>query len=217
MFEIFTKEGLIDTLYFLPALLIATAIHEFSHAYVAYKLGDESQKQRGRLTLSPFAHIDPMGLIFILLFRFGWGRPVVIDDRNFKNRGKGTMLVALAGPVSNIILSIATTILLKLLDVFGLYGQMSGDGVGHIIIAMLFYVIQFNMIFAVFNLLPIPPFDGYKVLYYFLPYKAKQYAEKIERYSFWILLLLIFTDAYIYLIQPLYTVLATIISLILMI
>lgn len=217
MFDIFTKEGLIDTLYFLPALLIATTIHEFAHAFVAYKLGDDSQKARGRLTLSPLAHMDPIGLIFILLFRFGWGRPVVIDDRNFKNRGKGTMLVALAGPLSNVALSIVATILLKLLDVFGVMTMLSASNIGSIIITMLFYVIQFNMIFAVFNLLPIPPFDGYKVLYYFLPYKAKQYAEKIERYSFWILLLLIFTDAYVYLIQPAYTLLATLITLILMI
>lgn len=74
MFEIFTRDGLLDTLYFLPALLIATTIHEFAHAYVAYRLGDESQKARGRLTLSPLAHIDPMGLIFILLFRFRMGK-----------------------------------------------------------------------------------------------------------------------------------------------
>lgn len=127
------------------------------------------------------------------------------------------MLVALAGPLSNILLGIATTILLKLLDVFGILSAISVSNVGPIIIEMLFYVIEFNIVFAVFNLLPIPPFDGYKVLYYFLPYKAKQYAEKIEKYSFWILLLLIFTDAYIYLIQPAYTLLATLITLILLI
>ena len=84
MFDIFTREGLIEFLYFLPALLLSLAIHEFGHAIVAYKLGDRSQKAQGRLTLSPFAHIDWFGFLSIALIGIGWGKPVMVDDRNFE-------------------------------------------------------------------------------------------------------------------------------------
>ena len=104
--EIFTREGLITLLYTLPALLISLSVHEYAHALMAYKLGDVNQKIRGRLTLDPFKHIDPMGFICMLLFRVGWGKPVMVDDRNFKNRARGTMLTALAGPLSNFILAL---------------------------------------------------------------------------------------------------------------
>ena len=204
-----------ETLYFLPALLIALAVHEFAHAYVAYKLGDRSQKALGRLTISPLAHIDPIGFIFMLVFKFGWGRPVMIDDRNFKNRGKGTMLVSLAGPVSNIVLALLFTLVLKLLDVFGLLTSMANSNIGQILTIMLFYAIQFNVVFAVFNLIPLPPFDGSKVLYYFLPHKGKQFMDKVEQYSIWILIFLMITDAYVIIIQPAYSLLAWIINLIL--
>ena len=101
MFDIFSKEGLISFFIMLPALLISLSIHEYAHAFVAYKLGDTSQKLRGRLTLNPFRHIDLFGFISIILLGVGWGKPVMIDDRNFKNRARGNMLTALAGPVSN--------------------------------------------------------------------------------------------------------------------
>lgn len=215
MFEIFTKEGLLETLYFIPALLLSLSIHEFGHSWVAYKLGDRSQKAMGRLTLSPFAHIDPLGFIFILLFKFGWGKPVYIDDRNFKNRAKGNMLVSLAGPLCNILLAILLTIVLKVLWVLGINEQTITSSVGGILYYMLNIAIQFNMVFAVFNLLPIPPFDGSKVLYYFLPYKAKQFMNNLERYSIWILIFLLWTGLYSYIILPAYMGVAFIINFIL--
>ena len=170
----------------------------------------------GRLTLSPFAHIDPLGFIFILLFRFGWGKPVMIDDRNFKNRAKGNMLVSLAGPAFNVMLAIVLTILLKLLWVFGITPDTISSSVGEILYYMLNIAIQFNIVFAVFNLLPIPPFDGSKVLYYFLPYKGKQFMNSIERYSIWILIFLLWTGLYSYIILPAYVGVSFIINLILM-
>lgn len=205
-----------ETLYFLPALLIALSVHEFAHAYVAYKLGDRSQKALGRLTISPLAHIDPIGFIFMLVFKFGWGKPVMVDDRNFTHRRKAMMWVSLAGPMSNVILAIVFTVILKLLDVFGVLSIMAGSNVGQILTIMLFYVIEFNMVFAVFNLIPIPPFDGSKVLYYFLPYKGKQFMDKIEQYSIWILIFLMITDLYVIIIQPAYSLLRFIINWILM-
>ena len=215
MFDIFTRDGFLVILYFIPALLISLSIHEFGHSWVAYKLGDKSQKALGRLTLSPFAHIDPMGFIFILLFRFGWGKPVMIDDRYFKNRAKGNMLVSLAGPAFNILLAILLTVVLKLLWVFGITPETITSSVGEILYYMLNIAIQFNIVFAVFNLLPLPPFDGSKVLYYFLPYKGKQFMNSIETYSIWILIFLLWTGLYSYIILPAYMGVAFILNLIL--
>ena len=215
MFDIFTREGFLETLYFIPALLISLAIHEFGHSLVAYKLGDKSQKALGRLTLSPFAHVDPLGFIFILLFKFGWGKPVMIDDRNFKNRAKGNMLVALAGPIFNILLAIVLTIVLKVLMELGIDATTITSSVGQILYAMLVLAIQFNIVFAVFNLLPLPPFDGSKVLYYFLPYKAKRWMDSIERYSIWILIVLLYTGLYSYIILPAYMLVTLVINFIL--
>ena len=215
MFDIFTRDGFLEMLYFIPALLISLSIHEFGHSWVAYKLGDKGQKNLGRLTLSPFAHIDPLGFIFILLFRFGWGKPVLIDDRNFKNRAKGNMIVSLAGPVFNIFLAITLTIILKLLWVFGINPDTITSSAGEILYYMLNIAIQFNIIFAVFNLLPLPPFDGSKILYYFLPYKGKQFMNSIERYSIWILIFLLWTGLYSYIILPAYMGVAFVINLIL--
>lgn len=216
MFDIFTREGLIDFLYFLPALLLSLAIHEFGHAFVAYKLGDRSQKAQGRLTLSPFAHIDWFGFLSIALIGIGWGKPVMVDDRNFKKRGKGNMLVALAGPMFNLGLALIVTLLVKVLLIAGVFDAVITSSVLAIIFEILLLTIQFNIIFAVFNLIPLPPFDGSKVLYYFLPYKAKQWFDKLEQYSFWILLVLFITDAYVYIIEPAYAVIGGLLGLILM-
>ena len=217
MFDIFTREGLIEFLYFLPALLLSLAIHEFGHAFVAYKLGDRSQREQGRLTLSPFAHIDWFGFISIALIGIGWGKPVLVDDRNFKKRGKGNMLVALAGPMFNLGLAIVVTVILKILMIIGAFSTIETNSVLAIIFNIILLTIQFNVIFAIFNLIPLPPFDGSKVLYYFLPYKAKQWFDKLEQYSIWILLVLFITDAYVYIIEPAYTLVGILLSLILMI
>lgn len=209
------NEWLQETLYYLPALLIALSVHEAAHAYTAYKLGDKSQKTMGRLSLSPLAHIDPIGFIFMLVFKFGWGKPVVMDDRNFKNRRKGVMLVALAGPMSNILLAFVFTIILKLLDVFGVLAIMSGSNIGNILIIMLWYMIGFNVVFGVFNLIPLPPFDGAKVLTYFLPLKGKRFMDWLEQYSVWILVILMVTDLYQIIIMPAYSFINWLIMLVL--
>ena len=215
MFDIFSREGLIEILYFLPALLLSLSIHEFGHAIVAYKLGDKSQKAMGRLTLSPFAHIDWFGFISIILIGIGWGKPVMVDDRNFEKRGKGNMLVALAGPLFNLGLAIIITIVYKILFETGALAAMALNNTGAIILEILYLTMQFNVVFAVFNLIPLPPFDGSKVLYYFLPYKAKQWFDKLEQYSFWILIVLLVTDLYVYIIAPAYTLVGLLINLIL--
>lgn len=193
MFNIFTKEGFISFLYMLPVLLFCLAIHEFAHAYVAYKLGDRSQKARGRLTLNPFSHIDISGFICIALFGFGWGKPVMIDDRNFKNKAAGNALTAFAGPFSNFLMAVIFTVILKVLLITGVIHTAANSAVGAIILNMLVLAIQFNVVFAIFNLIPIPPFDGSRILYFFLPSKSREIMYKIEQYDFIIVLVILVT------------------------
>ena len=202
MFNIFSKEGLISFLYTLPALLFCLSVHEFAHAYTAYKLGDRTQKAMGRLTLNPFSHIDIAGFICIALFGFGWGKPVMIDDRNFKNKAAGNALTAFAGPCSNIIMAIIFTIILKILLITGVILPTINSVVGSIILNMLILTIQFNVVFAIFNLIPIPPFDGSRILYFFLPAKGREDMYKIEQYSFIIVLVILVTGIGSKLVSP---------------
>ena len=202
MFNIFSKEGLISFLYTLPALLFCLSVHEFAHAYTAYKLGDRTQKAMGRLTLNPFSHIDIAGFICIALFGFGWGKPVMIDDRNFINKAAGNALTAFAGPCSNIIMAILFTIILKILLITGVILPTINSVVGSIILNMLILTIQFNVVFAIFNLIPIPPFDGSRILYFFLPAKGREYMYKIEQYSFIIVLVILVTGIGSKLVSP---------------
>ena len=202
MFNIFSKEGLISFLYTLPALLFCLSVHEFAHAYTAYKLGDRTQKAMGRLTLNPFSHIDIAGFICIALFGFGWGKPVMIDDRNFKNKAAGNALTAFAGPCSNIIMAILFTIILKILFITGVILPTINSVVGSIILNMLILTIQFNVVFAIFNLIPIPPFDGSRILYFFLPAKGREDMYKIEQYSFIIVLVILVTGIGSKLVSP---------------
>lgn len=203
MFDIFTKDGIISFLIILPALLISLSVHEYAHAWVAYKLGDVSQKIKGRLTLDPFKHIDIMGFICIALFGVGWGKPVIVDERNFKNSAKGMMLTALAGPLSNLLLAIVLTVVLKVLMVVGVFSTELTK-TASILLEMLLYTIQFNVVFCVFNLIPLPPLDGSKVLTYFLPQKLKGIMYILERYSFVIIMILWITNLSSYIITPAY-------------
>lgn len=172
-----------DFLFRLPALLVAIIIHEFSHGYVAYILGDNTAKEAGRLTLNPLKHLDITGFIFLLLFKFGWAKPVPINPNNFKNRKRGMIAVSLAGPFSNFIMALIIGFTISM-DI------ISSNILFNILIIMLWY----NLMLGVFNLLPLPPLDGSKVLASLLPVKYEYLFYKNERYLYLILIILVATN-----------------------
>lgn len=150
-----------DWIYILPAVFIALSFHEFAHSFVAYKLGDVSQKESGRLSLNPINHIDPIGLISMIFFGFGWAKPVQVNPYMFKDRKNGMIQSAVAGPLANLILGFIFTILMMLTIKTG----MAFNGaIGNYLYTFCMYSILMNVGLGVFNLIPIPPLDGSKIL-----------------------------------------------------
>ena len=172
-----------DFLINLPGLLIAIVFHELAHGYTAYLLGDNTAKREGRLSFNPIKHIDPVGFIFMLVFRFGWAKPVPINPMNFKHRKRDTFLVSIAGVVTNFILALLSALIIA-------YAPITNDILFNIVLTTLWY----NIMLGVFNLLPFPPLDGSKIVASFLPTKYEYYFYKYERYFYFILIILIATD-----------------------
>ncbi len=208
MLNDFSNESLKIMLILAPILLFSLAVHEFAHAYVAYKLGDISQKNKGRLTLDPFTHVSWLGFISLLLVGIGWGKPVEVNTQNFKKPSKGLMLSSLAGPVSNVLLAVVFALILKLIIILG--GSVGAVNnfiekntlFQELFLPMIVQAIYLNVFLAVFNLLPLPPFDGSKILSYFLPYKYKDIMYTLEKYTLIIFMILIVTDLHLYIINP---------------
>ncbi len=169
-------------LIFVPVILFSLTIHEYAHAYIANKLGDDTAKRLGRLTLNPLKHLDPIGTILLLLVHFGWAKPVPVDPRNFKDPKKDMLYVAIAGPISNIITAIISGILLKFI-VFNLASAGAFGAYTVPLIQFLVWMIFIGVVLAVFNMLPIPPLDGSRVLYGLLPDHLANSIKKIETYG----------------------------------
>lgn len=178
--------NLLDIVAGIPGLIIAMVIHEYAHARTADALGDPTPCMMGRLTLNPVAHIDPIGLIMLFLVRFGWAKPVIIDARHFKNPRRDDILVSLAGPAANLVTAFLTLVVLLV------YHQVAGrPSVGMYQVLQL--IIIYNINFAIFNLIPLPPLDGSHVLAQLLPGRLAYEYVRLERYSFLILIVLIMT------------------------
>lgn len=188
----FSGRQLTDYIYLIPAILLSLTFHELSHAYVSYKLGDPTAKQMGRLTLNPVKHLDPLGTLMLLFSNFGWAKPVPINPMYYRDRRKGTMLVSVAGPMSNLILAIIFYTIRQI--IVGKYSQVD---MGQWDIRYMLYVfssimISINIGLAAFNLLPFPPLDGSKIFGGFLPPKYYYKMLSVENYISFAFLFLVF-------------------------
>ena len=180
----------------LPGIVIAMVIHEYSHARVADALGDFTPRMQGRLTLNPAAHVDPLGLAMLFLVHFGWAKPVQINPMNFSNPRRDDILVSLAGPASNLITSFVALIILVLLAKLD-FPLSEG------LLVVFNLIIVYNINFAIFNMLPIPPLDGSHILRNILPYEMARGYAQLERYSFIFLLIILMTPVLSYIFVPL--------------
>ena len=198
--EIFTALGerileyLKDALYIIPVVFISLTFHECAHGFVAYKLGDPTAKDAGRLTLNPIKHIDPLGLIMMILVRFGWAKPVPVNPMYFKNPKKGMMLTAIAGPSSNLVLAAVCSFF----SVFFNYAYFYND---HTVISVIFtfflYMTLINLGLAVFNLIPVYPLDGSRILGYFMPDKFNDFFRRYGQYIYIVFFVLVIATDFI--------------------
>ncbi len=170
-------------------LIVAFTIHELAHAVTADRLGDPTPRRMGRITLNPIAHLDPIGSIMLLISGFGWAKPVMVQPLNLKGNPRTSMaIVAAAGPISNLVMAIIFAIPVRL----GLVGLAQAEGLFPTMDALFFEFIWINLILMFFNLIPVPPLDGSKILAGILPLEMAQHLRVLERYGFLILLALIF-------------------------
>lgn len=179
-----------------PGIIIAMVIHEYSHARVAYALGDYTPKMQGRLTLNPAAHVDLIGLVMLFIVHFGWAKPVQINPMNFSHPRRDDILVSLAGPLSNLITAFVFTIILVFM--VKLHMPLT-EG----LLVVFNLIIVYNINFAIFNMLPIPPLDGSHILRNLLPYEMARAYEQLERYSFIFLIIILATPILSYIFVPL--------------
>lgn len=172
-------------------ILITLPIHEFAHGFAAVKLGDNTPRYQGRLSLNPLAHLDLVGSLCILAFGFGWAKPVQVNHFNFRNPKRDMAIVAFAGPFANILLALFSLLLYNL--VLLIYATVAPLAALVYVMAFFYWIASINVALAVFNLIPIPPFDGSRIMTAFLPNRTYYKLMQYERYIFWIVLILLWT------------------------
>lgn len=187
---------LITIMVLIVPLFLSVTFHEWAHGYVAYKFGDMTPKLQGRLTLNPFAHLDPLGTLMLFLIGIGWAKPIILNPLNYPNKTK-RMLVALAGPASNILLAIILGFISAFIQVTD-YGEI--NEILKQLIAPINIIIRINLILALFNMIPIPPLDGSRILAWMLPEKFEYYFFVFEPYGIILILLMLFMGGFEFLI-----------------
>ena len=176
-----------EYLIIIPAVLIALTVHEMCHGYAAYLLGDDTAKSQGRLSFNPIDHIDPIGLLCMIFFGFGWAKPVPVNLANLKNRKVGMSLVALAGPLSNFVLAFVCPLIVFSMGAAGI----SGD-VATALVSFLVTLASLSVGLGVFNLLPVPPLDGSNIIYPFMPHSFRVFMYNNGYYIQFALLILLY-------------------------
>lgn len=174
----------------LVGIVFAMTIHEFGHAYSAYLLGDDTAKRAGRMTINPSRHVDIVGLFMLIIFHFGWAKPVPVNPNNFKNYKLGSFIVALSGALGNLIGAIVCAVIMKFSPMYAISAISSA-------------ALSYNLWFGAFNLLPVPPLDGWGVISSFLPYKFREFEIKYENVGYIVLIVLLFTNLSSYITSPL--------------
>lgn len=188
----------------IPGVLLAITFHEFAHGYAAYKLGDNTAKNEGRLNLNPLNHLDPIGTLMLLLAGFGWGKPVHVNPTNYTRKmsmEKGEAIVSVAGPLTNIILAFILALIYEALIKFA-SAEFLVSTVGYVIKLIIESAISINIGLGVFNLIPLPPLDGSKIIMPFLPYNAKQWFRNNEQIFYIIFVVIWITDIASIIISP---------------
>ena len=168
-----------------PVILFSLTIHEYAHALVAYRLGDDTAKRQGRLSLNPLVHLDVLGTLLLFIVHFGWAKPVPVDPRNFRNPKKDMLMVAIAGPISNILTAIAAAVILK--AIFENFAAIPPGSGADVAVRMLVWFMYIGIVLAVFNMIPVPPLDGSRVLYGLLPDSLAYRYARFETYGIFIL------------------------------
>jgi len=203
--------GILRLVLTIPGVLIALTFHEFAHAWMATKMGDETPKNQGRLSLNPIKHVDPMGLILLVIAGFGWGKPVEIDPRNFNGKrslSAAEAIVAAAGPIMNFILAFVLLIIYYLIIVTNLLRGLSNEW-QEIILIVTSTAIYINIGLGIFNLIPLPPLDGSKILMHFLPGKGKEWFYRNQRVFYIVFLILFISGLSSYILTPIFSAVFT--------
>ncbi len=190
------------TIFWFIVLILSIVLHELAHGYAAYFLGDPTAKEQGRLSLNPIRHLDPLGSFLVPLlcflsgsgFMLGWAKPVPVTPRFFQSPDWGMLWVALAGPLVNVFVAI----------LFAFMYHFSIGGHHHALLILSLYGVQINLVLALFNLLPIPPLDGSRILYPFLPYQGKHFFRALEPYGIALLFILFYFDGFSFFVLPVF-------------
>ncbi len=200
---------IMEKILILPGILIGLSFHEFGHAYVSTKLGDPTPKLQGRVTINPLAHIDPVGMVCLLFAGFGWGIPVEINPSYYKNRRQGEIMVGFAGVAMNLILAIVFSLLVRVATM--VYPVMGPD-VGSIVYQILINVVAINVVLMVFNLLPVPPLDGFGIVTNLFHLEKYSWYQQYYQWGYFILIFLVLLGVVSAILGPVTTFIMTLLS-----